>query len=112
MQMTPTDHDVTLAAISHVPHLVSSLVAKLITPAAMPLVGTGWKDITRVAAGDPDMWSAISASNRDPILKELDRFRDETDKLRELIATDNDDALKRWLADAKRLKDQTLEDPT
>ncbi len=106
-EMSAEDHDATLAAISHVPHLVSSLIAKQITPAGIPLVGTGWKDVTRVAGGDPEMWTAICATNRRSILHELDRFRKQTDELRELIATGDDTALLSWLEDAKQLKEQT-----
>ncbi len=59
MEMGPADHDTHLAAVSHVPHLVSALVARMAHPQARPLVGSGWNDMTRIAAGDPTMWTAI-----------------------------------------------------
>ena len=106
-EMTPTDHDTHLAAISHVPHLVSALVARLVDPEAQPLVGSGWRDITRVAAGDPTLWSAICRENRAAISQELERFASELTLLRQLLTNADDDAMHGWLAAAKKIKDQT-----
>ena len=107
-EMTPKDHDTHLAAISHVPHLVSALVAKLPAHDARPLVGSGWQDITRVAAGDPEMWTAICQENREAILDELERFSKELDQLRQLLGRPDSDQLTAWLAEAKQLKHQSM----
>ena len=104
--MPADQHDVHLASVSHVPHLVSALVAKMVEGPARDLVGSGWRDITRVAAGDPEMWTAICAANRDAIVGELDRFSDHLSKLRAILAGD-DTALNSWLAKAKEAKELT-----
>ena len=105
-EMTPEDHDTHLAAVSHVPHLVSALVACLTRPEARSLVGSGWRDITRVAAGDPTLWTAICRENRVAITRELDRFASELEQLRDLVSTADDEAMHRWLAAAKEIKEQ------
>ena len=105
--MSAEDHDVHLASISHVPHLVSAVVARMVQGPARELVGSGWRDITRVAAGDPEMWTAICAANRDAILSELNRFTEDLDALKTIIASGDDEALCQWLAKAKETK-QTI----
>ena len=102
--MDATEHDTHLARISHVPHLVSALVARMATEQSRPLAGSGWEDITRVAAGDPTMWTAICGQNRAAIVAELARFADELDLLRKTIGQ-SDDAIHQWLQEAKRIKE-------
>jgi prephenate dehydrogenase len=105
--MSPSQHDVLLAAVSHVPHLVSALVAKLAPPESRPLVGSGWQDITRVAAGDPTLWTAICQENRDSIRQQLGRFSDELNCLRRILDDEDDETLRAWFAEAKQVKEQT-----
>ena len=105
--MTPKDHDTHLAAISHVPHLVSSLVAKVTPVEARALAGSGWSDITRVAAGDPEMWTAICQENREAISRELDRVRQEMDRLQQIVDNADDATLQGWLAEAQKIKQRT-----
>lgn len=105
LTMGPAEHDAHLAAVSHVPHLMSSLIARMVPDQARPLVGSGWRDITRVAAGDPEMWLAICQENRPAIADELDRLASELDQLREWVSTRDDAKLLQWLAEAKRSKE-------
>ncbi len=106
-EMPPAEHDAHLAAVSHVPHLVSALVARMADSEARPLVGSGWQDITRVAAGDPTLWTAICQENRPAILEELCRFSTELDRLCRIIDDEEYTTLKSWLAEAKQVKEQT-----
>ncbi len=105
LTMTPAEHDDHLAAVSHVPHLMSSLIARMVPDQARPLVGSGWQDITRVAAGDPEMWLAICQENRPAIINELTRLAGELDQMRTFVSTSNDEKLLQWLAEAKQSKE-------
>jgi prephenate dehydrogenase len=105
--MSAAAHDAHLAAVSHVPHLVSALVAKLTRPEARSLVGSGWEDITRVAAGDPSLWTAICQENRQAIGRELARYAEELSRLCRILDTEDDERLWSWLAEAKRVKEQS-----
>ncbi|QDV47972.1 prephenate dehydrogenase [Stieleria neptunia] len=107
LSMSPEQHDQRLAAVSHVPHLVSSLLASLVDDACLPLVGSGWRDMTRVAAGDPTMWTAICVHNREAILNQLDHFSEALGSLRALLAGGDTAALKSWLDEAKARKEAT-----
>lgn len=65
------EHDAAVAAVSHVPQLVASLTATRLAdlPAeALGLAGQGVRDVTRIAASDPMMWSAILAANAGAVL--------------------------------------------
>ena len=106
-EMMAKDHDTHLAAISHVPHLVSSLIAKVAPSDARALAGSGWNDITRVAAGDPAMWTAICQENRAAISEELERVRQEFDHLQMILDTTDDATLQAWLSEAQEIKNTT-----
>lgn len=106
-EMTPSEHDTHLAAISHMPHLVAALVAKMAASETLPLAGSGWRDITRVAAGDPTLWTAICSENRTAIGDELERLAVELGRLRQMLQDADNDALHRWLSEAKKIKEQS-----
>ena len=63
-------HDRAVALVSHMPHLVSSLVAARLEHAgdtAVRLCGQGIRDVTRIAASDPPMWVDILSANPGPV---------------------------------------------
>jgi prephenate dehydrogenase len=68
----PETHDRWVALVSHVPHLVASAMAARLAPSAVPpealkLAGQGLRDVTRVAAGDSELWTQILAANPGPV---------------------------------------------
>lgn len=79
-EMSPEEHDSAVAFISHVPQIVSSLLAARLLdapPEALSLAGQGLRDTTRIAASDPRMWTAIIAGNAEPIARVLDGLSDD-----------------------------------
>ncbi|WP_433449325.1 prephenate dehydrogenase [Streptomyces sp. CA-142005] len=63
-------HDRAVALVSHMPHLVSSMVAARLEHAeesAVRLCGQGIRDVTRIAASDPRMWIDILSANPGPV---------------------------------------------
>ncbi|WP_086749818.1 prephenate dehydrogenase, partial [Streptomyces scabiei] len=88
-------HDRAVALVSHMPHLVSSLVAARLEHAeesAVRLCGQGIRDVTRIAASDPRMWIDILSANPGPVadlLADVSADLDETvQALRALQASD------------------------
>src|SRR5262249_27320715 len=57
--MAPEDHDQDLAVTSHLPHAVAAAVAGSTSRDLLPLTAGGFRDVTRIAAGDPELWAAI-----------------------------------------------------
>lgn len=75
--MEPTEHDEAVASISHVPQIVSSLLAGNLTdvnPAHLRLAGQGVRDVTRIAASDGLMWTQIIVANQTAIRAQLNRL--------------------------------------
>lgn len=103
--MTPQDHDRALASTSHLPHLVAAALASATAPADLALSAGGWADTTRIAAGDPELWTQIFLSNQRHLLAALDKCQDAMDALRVALQRGDSDLLRKLLADAKQRRD-------
>ncbi|MBS6071552.1 MAG: prephenate dehydrogenase [Actinomyces urogenitalis] len=84
LRMAAAEHDEAVAAVSHVPQLVSSLLAarlEELPESALALAGQGLRDTTRIAASDPRLWSAILVGNAGPVVGLLRALREDLDTL-------------------------------
>lgn len=64
--LAPTEHDAAVASVSHVPQLMASLVAarlEHLAESSVALSGQGLRDVTRIAASDPHLWTQILSGN-------------------------------------------------
>ena len=80
--MTPDEHDAAVAAVSHVPQIAASLVASRLrdlSSGAVALSGQGIRDVTRIAASDPSMWTQVLAANAPAVRRVLQSFAEELD---------------------------------
>lgn len=105
VRMAPDHHDRVLAATSHLPHAVAAAVAGGIPPDWLDCTAGGFRDVTRIAAGDPELWAAIFHANRDAVLAALDTFADRLDTFRRAVAAGDRAAVARWLSEAKQVRD-------
>lgn len=103
--ISPGEHDRALASTSHLPHAVAAGVAAVTPVEWLPLTAGGFRDVTRIAGGDPELWTAIFRANRDAVLAALARFTDRLDEFRRLLEAGDGAGLGRWLAEAKRVRD-------
>jgi prephenate dehydrogenase len=111
VNMTPAAHDAAFAAVSHLPHLLSFAFMNAITnqpqgPDYLSLAGPGFRDFSRIAAGEPKMWSDILLANRTEILAQSRIFRHELQALEALIASDNAEALQGLIEQASLTRAQ------
>jgi prephenate dehydrogenase len=100
-QMSVTAHDAMLAASSHMPHLVSyALTGALERDESDPMVhgGGALRDMTRIAASDPLMWTDIAITNRDALLHSIDQFEAEMQLLRTMVDARDAPALQSYFA--------------
>jgi prephenate dehydrogenase len=92
-------HDRAVALVSHMPHLVSSMVAARLEnaeEAAVRLCGQGIRDVTRIAASDPAMWIDILSANPGPVADLLgDVAADLAETVEALRALQSSDEAKR-----------------
>lgn len=89
-------HDAAVALVSHLPQVASSLVAARLAgadPAALDLAGQGLRDVTRIAAGDPALWTAILALNADAVVPVLHALRADLDRVIDALAAGGDGSL-------------------
>ena len=80
--MTPQAHDTTFAAVSHLPHLLAFAMMNTVGGQSsgqnfLSLAGPGFRDSTRIAAGDPQVWRDIFMSNSAEVLAQCQLLRDQ-----------------------------------
>ncbi|HZK05638.1 MAG TPA: prephenate dehydrogenase [Actinomycetaceae bacterium] len=88
LEMAAAEHDDAVAAVSHLPQLMSSLTAAglgSVRAEALGLAGQGLRDTTRIAASDPMMWSAILSANAAAVLPHAEAARDQLDAVVEAL---------------------------
>ena len=98
LRMTPENHDAAFAAVSHLPHLLAFAYfnAVISQPAGrefLSLAGPGFRDFTRIAAGDPTVWRDILLANREEVLKQSQRLRHALDAFEVVMRSGNQEAL-------------------
>ncbi|MFD7155422.1 prephenate dehydrogenase [Kribbella sp. NPDC059898] len=93
VEMSVADHDLGVARVSHLPHLMSALAAGTLADAPsshLELSGQGVRDVTRIAAGDPRLWTQIVSANSTALTGLLEQIRGELDRL--LVALGKEEA--------------------
>lgn len=110
LAVDPVAHDRAVAAISHVPHLVSSALVNLAgvesdrDEPALRIAAGGFRDMTRIAGGNPELWADICLTNFAAILEELDGFGKQLDRLRSAIRLGDREELIEVLHQARVLR--------
>jgi prephenate dehydrogenase len=102
--LDPETHDRVVAAISHLPHVAAWALVDAVgrfEPGALAFAARGFKDTTRIAASDPDVWREILLSNRDAIRASLTALRAALDDLERLLAAGDAAGLEALLARIK-----------
>jgi prephenate dehydrogenase len=105
VRMDPFEHDKALAMTSHLPHAAASGVAGVTPTGWLGLTAGGFRDTTRIAAGDPDLWAAIFEANREAVLAATDQFLGRMAEFRAALAAGDRAAVGKWLTDGKRVRD-------
>lgn len=95
------DHDRVLAATSHLPYLLSSVLALAAPEDAVPLVGPGFRSSARLAGTPSSMMLGVLLSNADNLLAFIARFRQSLDILEAALQTGSGDVLKSALDEAR-----------
>ena len=87
--MPPKEHDRILAATSHAPHVIAAALAAATPEATLAFTAGGWRDSTRIAAGDPELWADILLDNAGGVGDAMKRFAVMAERL--LVAIDRGD---------------------
>lgn len=104
LKIDAAEHDELLAWTSHLPHMVSIALALSLANAgiARRQLGRGGRDMVRLAAGSPDVWTAISMDNADAIENALKGFEDQIGELRKLFKATARDKVRDRLSKARQ----------
>jgi prephenate dehydrogenase len=108
LAVDPDRHDLLVAVTSHLPQLAATTLMNLAAGRArdehaelLLVAAGGFRDATRVAASNPDLWLDICAENRAAIVAVLDDYRERIGTLRSLLAVGDDAGLRHELAGAR-----------
>lgn len=111
IMMSPEEHDVLVAAASHLPHLTAVSLTQTVKSVSeddnktLTLLAGGFRDTTRVASGSPEMWIDICSSNQEKILAVLKRYRGQLDTLIDNLSRSDTEALKAMFHSARDFRD-------
>jgi len=103
--MSAPEHDLALAMTSHLPHLVASALASSVPEKDLSLAATGFADTTRIAAGNPELWTSIFMENSGAMLQAAAEFQHRLETLIAAIRDQQPDRLSALLTAGKRRRD-------
>ena len=108
-QMSPESHDAAFAAVSHLPHLLAFALMNAIKGQAqgdqfLALAGPGFRDFTRIAASEPNIWRDILLANREELLAQSRIFQRALQALEQTIAGGNAQALESLIGQASHTR--------
>jgi prephenate dehydrogenase len=111
LHIPPKQHDVIAASVSHLPQLLS---VALVNTAALKtdnynfldLAAGGFRDMTRIASSNFNIWESVINKNKNQILTALEKFSFELDKINNWISENNFEQLKNYFSAAAESRDE------
>jgi len=100
----PAEHDAEVAWMSHVPHVLAFAFASALTaapPGARAVAGAGFRDFTRIAQSDPELWGDILTANRKALAAPLARTLESLQELTRALEANDADGVERRIAAAR-----------
>ncbi len=101
---TPTAHDDEVAWVSHLPHLLSFAFAQALCSAPVgvgELAGSGFRDFTRIAQSDAELWGEILSLNRKALSGPLNHFSESLATIARMLEEGDGDSLEQMLNQAR-----------
>jgi prephenate dehydrogenase len=110
VSISPKEHDEVVSLISHLPHIMSTNLVKLVDDEQaelknlFKLCAGGFRDMTRIAASNPKMWQDITFENKNEIIKAMDKYIAYLQKFKESLQRDDTEYIKEHYNDAKEAR--------
>ncbi len=107
-EITAEAHDETVALLSHLPHVLAAALVNFAggEPAdALDCAGPGWRDMTRLAAGSPDLWTEILSRNHAPVTNAIEGLIAKLQEVRNHFEPGQEASLHDFLAQARRRRE-------
>ncbi|MGY8815869.1 MAG: prephenate dehydrogenase [Gammaproteobacteria bacterium] len=114
VSMSVEHHDLMLAATSHLPHVLAySLVSCLAKMSEEENIfkysGGGFRDFSRIASSNPEMWSDICISNQENLLEVIEQYKVQLNEITELIKNNDKKSLEYLFSKVKITRDRFVE---
>jgi cyclohexadieny/prephenate dehydrogenase len=114
--MTPEHHDMVLAMTSHIPHLIAYNIVgtaddleSVTHSEVIKFSAGGFRDFTRIAASDPEMWRDVFLHNRDAVLETLGRFSEDLSALQRAIRWGDGETLYKLFSRTREIRRQIID---
>lgn len=106
-------HDRCTALISHLPHIGAAALVNLLVylhdqENSIKLAGGGFRDTTRIASSNADMWADICMTNAGPIADSLHKFSQMIDQVADAVRQGDRDSIHKFFSNAKQRRDELL----
>jgi prephenate dehydrogenase len=103
MVMTADEHDAAVARVSHLPHVLAAALMRLVGTdrATLGLAGAGFRDLTRIAAGDSTWWAEVLTANAAEVDASIEELQKTLDDWRRIIGDKSSRALDTELESAR-----------
>lgn len=112
IKMPADEHDQKVACVSHLPHAVAAMLMRLADQwDATKIASSGFRDTTRLASGDPTIWTDIFKTNRKQVIKAVDALSLELQQFRKLLVDHANDDLELQLQQCKKMRDNWAPKP-
>ena len=105
VETSADEHDRILARTSHLPHLASVLTTSVVPTEELLFTGTGFRDVTRLAGGAPDVWVEIFGSNRAATLDALERLEEKIVLWKSFLKENDRESILTFLKETKKKRD-------
>jgi len=115
-RMEAKHHDIVLAVISHLPHLIAYCIVGTVTnleeltsSEVIKFAAGGFRDFTRIAASDPVMWRDVFLTNREAVLEMLGHFTEDLTALQRMVRFGQGDKLEEWFTRTRAVRRSLIE---
>ena len=106
LHLSPRRHDEMLAVTSHLPHLLAFTFMQQIDASLLPFTGGGFRDFTRIAAANPELWWRILSMNKSEVLAAAEAFSAHLQQFTAALQADDAETGTRVLREAAALRQQ------
>ena len=109
-EMDPLRHDRVASRVSHLPHIAAASLVHALSELdgykddALGLAAGGFRDTTRIAEGEPDLWRDIIHTNRERILESLEAFESLINRFKSAVSSGNPERVEQFLREARAIR--------